>query len=73
MDADLSLTIGIILSALSLSSLLSAYVENRPPRVGAILLITGITLISFAVLTGKDSYALPSIPRVMASVFLRLF
>ena len=39
MDSDLFLTIGIILAILTLPVLLSAWVEGRVPRLGAILII----------------------------------
>ena len=37
MDTDLLLTVGIILLVLSVPSLLSAWVESRAPRMGAIM------------------------------------
>ena len=39
MDTDLALTVGIVLAVLSVPSLLSAWVDGRAPRLGAIMAI----------------------------------
>ncbi|VDC23297.1 hypothetical protein [Pseudogemmobacter humi] len=68
MDTDLLLTIGILLAVLTLPSLLSAWVDGRVPRVGAILLIAAAGLVVVAVMQRPGGYAFKDIPRVMVSV-----
>ena len=48
MDTDLFLVIGIVLCALAIPSLLSAYTEGRAPRAGAVLVLIGGVLIVVA-------------------------
>ncbi|WP_395543015.1 hypothetical protein [Neotabrizicola sp. sgz301269] len=68
MDTDLLLTIGIILAILTLPSLLSAWTEGRPPRLGAIMLLAAAVLVTTALLKKPGGYAFADIPRVMMSV-----
>ncbi len=72
MDTDLFLTIGVVLTALSLPSLLQAWTEGRPPRVGGIMIIAGIALIVTAVVRHPQGYAFDDIPHVMLAVAARL-
>lgn len=68
MDTDLLLTIGIVLAVITLPSLLSAWVDGRVPRTGAILLIAAAGLVVVAVTQRPGGYAFEDIPRVMVSV-----
>lgn len=70
MDAnpDLMLTVGIVLLVLSLPSLLSAWVESRAPRMGAIMVIAALGLIIGALLTNPGGYAFNKVPGVMIKV-----
>lgn len=70
MDAnpDLMLTVGIVLLVLSLPSLLSAWVESRAPRMGAIMVIAALGLIIGALLTNPGGYAFNKLPGVMIKV-----
>lgn len=72
MDTDLFLTIGVLLAILTLPSLLSAWTEGRPPRVGAIMLLVAAGLIVFAVSGRPGGYTLAEVPRVMLAVAARL-
>ena len=72
MDTDLYLTVGIILGLLTLPSLLNAWTEGRPPRVGAILLIVSVILISVALTQRPSGYSFGEIPKAMLKVFGRL-
>ncbi len=70
MDAnpDLMLTVGIVLLVLSMPSLLSAWVESRAPRMGAIMVIAALGLIIGALLTNPGGYAFNKVPGVMIKV-----
>ena len=71
MDTDLLLTLGIVLVVLSIPTLLSAWVEGRVPRLGALFLLTAIGMIIFAVTTRPGGYAFDEIPGIMLAVFSR--
>jgi formate-dependent nitrite reductase membrane component NrfD len=71
MDTDLVLTIGIVLLVLTVPSLLSAWVDGRVPRVGAILTVASIGMILAAVVTRPGGYAFEEIPGIMLSVLAR--
>lgn len=68
MDTDLLLTIGVVLAILTLPSLLSAWTEGRPPRLGAIMLVAAAGLVVAAVSQKPGGYAFSEIPTVMVSV-----
>lgn len=71
MDTDLILTLGIVLLALTIPSLLSAWVEGRVPRIGAIMLIASVGMILAAVTSRPGGYAFQDIPNVMLAVAAR--
>jgi formate-dependent nitrite reductase membrane component NrfD len=72
MDTDLVLTLGIVLGVITLPSLLSAWVEGRAPRVGAILLVAAFGMIVAAALNNPGGYAVSDVPGIMAGVFGRM-
>lgn len=72
MDTDLVLTIGVILGALSVPSLLAAWAESRAPRIGAIMIIAAMAMIVTASLRHPGGYGITSVPYVMLDVFARL-
>jgi formate-dependent nitrite reductase membrane component NrfD len=67
-DVDLLLTAGIVLLVLSIPSLLSAWVESRAPRLGAIMVIGALGMIVTALITKPGGYAFNDIPGVMVKV-----
>jgi formate-dependent nitrite reductase membrane component NrfD len=71
MDTDLILVIGIVLCGLSIPSLLSAYVEGRPPRSGSLLVFIGGVLIVVALTQSARGYAFEEVPGVFFSVIGR--
>jgi hypothetical protein len=71
MDADLFLTIGIILGVLTIPSLLSAWTESRAPRLGAIILMTAGALIVVAISQKPGGYKFSDVPHVMLGVVAR--
>ncbi|WP_333816110.1 hypothetical protein [Tabrizicola sp.] len=73
MDTDLALTVGIVLAVLSVPSLLSAWVDGRAPRMGAIMAIAALGLIVTALIENPGGYAFNQVPAVMIKTILRLF
>jgi hypothetical protein len=71
-DTDLVLTLGIVFLVLTLPSLLSAWVEGRAPRIGAVMLIASTAMIVTAVLFHPGGYAISDIPGVMIAVVARI-
>ncbi len=72
MDTDLVLTAGILLLVLTLPSLLSAWVEQRVPRVGVIMGLAAIIMIVAALTTRPGGYSFSEVPSVILGVFARL-
>jgi formate-dependent nitrite reductase membrane component NrfD len=71
MDTDLVLTLGILLFVLTIPSLLSAWVEGRAPRVGAIMLIASIGMIVAAQLYRPGGYVFDEVPGIILAVVAR--
>ena len=71
MDADLILTIGVALFVITIPSLLSAYSQGEPPRVGAILLVASLGMVATAVTTKPSGYTVLEVPDVMYRVMAR--
>jgi hypothetical protein len=72
MDTDLLLTLGIILLAFTIPSLLSAWTEGRAPRVGGIILIAAVGLIAAALTQRPGGYTFNEVPGVMMAVVGRM-
>jgi formate-dependent nitrite reductase membrane component NrfD len=72
MDTDLVLTLGIVLLVVTQPTLLAAWVEGHPPRVGAIMLVASLAMIVAAVITRPGGYAINDVPGVMVGVAMRL-
>ncbi len=72
MDTDLVLTSGIVLLVLAMPSLLSAWVEGKAPRLGALMVVTGAVMIVTALSVRPGGYAFGDVPRVVVDVFARL-
>ncbi|NHB76464.1 hypothetical protein [Rhodobacter calidifons] len=73
MDTDLVLTVGILLLVLSIPSLLSAWAENRAPRMGAIMAITALGMISSALIYSPGGYTFQEVPGVILKTVMRVF
>jgi len=71
MDTDLFLVIGITICALSIPSLLSAFVEGRAPRFGAVLVFAGVVMIVVALSNHGRGYSFAEIPDVFFRVIGR--
>ena len=73
MDTDLVLTIGIVLLVLSLPALLSAWVDGRVPRLGALMVVVAGGMIVSALQTAPGGYNFEQVPGVMIGVVSRYF
>jgi hypothetical protein len=73
MDTDLVLTLGIVLLVLSVPALLSAWVDGRIPRFGAIMVLTALAMIVAALQSSPGGYAFEDVPNVVIRVMSRLF
>jgi hypothetical protein len=69
---DLSLVLGIILAVLAIPSLLNAWTEDRVPRFGAIIGLTGLVLIGVAISRNPGGYSFDEIIPTFARVFRNL-
>jgi len=71
MDNDLKLVLGIVIFALSIPSLISAFSESRPPRMAAIFFVVGGALIVWSVQGRPGNLVLSDIPHAFARVIGR--
>ena len=71
MDADLFLVAGIVLFALSIPTLLSAWVDGRVPRAGAIIVLIAGVLVATALMRHVGGYTFAEIPDVFFRVIGR--
>ena len=68
MTTDMMLVLGLVICALSLPSLLSAFSESRAPRAGAVLLLVGGVLLVMALSQKPSGYTFAEIPHVFVTV-----
>lgn len=73
MDPDLFLVIGIVIAVLTIPSLISAYIEGRTPRAGAVLILLSGTLIVLALSKHPAGYSFKDVPEAFLRVAGRYF
>lgn len=73
MDADLALSLGLVIAAFSVPSILSAVSDRRAPRASALTVLIGGALILYAMQSRPGGYELSDIPDVFVSVVARYF
>ena len=71
MDTDLVLVVGMIIFALAVPSLLSAWVEGRVPRAGSVMVLIGGVLVVVALSQRPRGYTFSEIPDVFFGVIGR--
>lgn len=64
MEPDLALSLGIVVAAFSVPSILSALSDRRAPRASALTVLIGGALILFAVTSKPGGYSMGEIPDV---------
>ncbi|MGB5557509.1 MAG: hypothetical protein WBN04_05800 [Paracoccaceae bacterium] len=65
---DLFLVLGLIVSALAIPSVISAFSESRTPRAAAIMIMIGGGLVALAVTQQPGGYSFGEIPAVFTRV-----
>ncbi|KZX94342.1 MULTISPECIES: hypothetical protein [unclassified Sulfitobacter] len=71
MDPDLALTLGLLIAALSIPSIMSAMSDGRAPRASALTVLIAGGLIIYAVRETPGGYSLKRIPDVIVEVAAR--
>ncbi len=72
MTNDLYLVIGLVVLALTIPSIVGAFVDHRVPRAAAIMVLIGGGLIALAVTQQPGGYRIEEIPDVFVRVVGRL-
>jgi len=70
-DPDLFLVVGLVLAALSVPSLLSAWVDGRAPRLGALLVLVAGVLVVLAFNAKPMGYRFDDVPQAFYRVIGR--
>ena len=68
MDPDLALTLGLVIAAFSVPSILSALSDRRAPRASALTVLIGGALILYAIQGKPGGYTIGQVPDVFVSV-----
>ncbi len=71
MDPDLALSLGLVIAAFSVPSILSALSDSRAPRASALTVLIGGGLILYAMQTKPQGYTLDQVPDIFVSVAAR--
>lgn len=71
MDSDLAIVMGGVLACLAIPSLLSAFSDERRPRLGGILLVLSAGCILYAARTKPGGYRMEELPEVFFNVLGR--
>ncbi|MDF3414606.1 hypothetical protein HKX54_09090 [Sulfitobacter sp. M57] len=71
MDPDLALSLGMVIAAFSIPSILSAFSDKRAPRASALTILIGGALILYAVQTKPGGYTFAQLPDVLVAVLAR--
>ena len=68
MTQDLMLVIGLVISGFSIPPILGALSEGRPPRVSAIMVMIGGSLVVMALSQKPSGYTLRDVPEAFVRV-----
>ncbi|GAA6176381.1 hypothetical protein [Sulfitobacter pacificus] len=71
MDPDLALSLGMVIAAFSVPSILSALTDRRAPRASALTILMGGALILYAMQNKPGGYTFEQVPDVFVSVLAR--
>jgi len=72
-NPDLFLVIGLVVGALSIPAVISAFSESRPPRAAAIMIMISAGMILVAVLLKPGGYTFGEVPDAFAGVVRDVF
>ncbi|WP_235888933.1 hypothetical protein [Maritimibacter alexandrii] len=73
MPFDLYMVIGVIILALAIPSGMGAWIDRRPPRVSALLIVVGGGLIGYAITQKPGGYSLADVPEAFVNVIGHYF
>jgi len=68
MDPDSAFVLGLFFGVLALPNIVGSFSRGEPPRLAAILIITGGILVAWAATQKPGGYTGDNIPDVVASV-----
>jgi hypothetical protein len=68
MDPDFALVFGLFFGLLALPNIVGSFSRGEPPRLAAVLVITGGLLVAWAATQKPGGYSGDEIPSVIASV-----
>lgn len=71
MDYDLLLILGLVMLALSIPSLLSALIDDRPPLVAGFGMALGVGMAAWGVIGGDQGMNPAALPRLFFEVLGR--
>lgn len=72
MDADLAMTMGVIIGAFSIPAILSAISDGRAPRVPMVIILIAGSLILYATYTKPGGYAISDVPDAMLNTVAKI-
>ncbi|MCK0121291.1 MAG: hypothetical protein ABJO29_02385 [Yoonia sp.] len=68
MDSDVLFVVGFIIAVLSIPAIVSAFSDNRSPRVPAIVVLIGALMIGYAINERPGAYNFDTLPDVFVRV-----
>ena len=68
MDPDTVFAVGVVVAILSIPAMVSAFSDNRSPRVPAIIIIIGGLMIGYAMNEKPGAYSFETFPDVFVRV-----
>ena len=73
MPYDLYMVIGVVILALAIPSAMGAWIDRRPPRISALLIVAGGGLIAYAMVQKPGGYRLTDVPEAFVNVIGHYF
>ena len=73
MDPDMALVIGLVVTAFSAPSIMSAISDGRAPRSAMVALVAGGGLVLFALTQKPGGYRIEEIPQTFIKVIADVF
>jgi hypothetical protein len=72
MSNEFSLVLGVIICALSVPSMISAFSSSRPPRAATMLFVIGGGLVAWAVVNQPGGYSFEELPVIFTRVLAQI-
>lgn len=68
MEPDVVFVLGVVVAVLSIPAVVSAYLDGRPARVPAIIVLIGGLMIGYAISLRPGAYSMQTLPDVFVRV-----